>query len=605
MNGSEAKVSPVRKNWYLLLVPILVVLSVVGFYPVLYGVYLSLTGANGSATLANYSQMVGDGDFWSSVAVSLTVSALSTVLAFCLGLALVFLVMQTTRFRRILEAVFLAPLAMAPIAVGIVWAPSTVWDDVQTFTHFILGLPYFNELSALFYVPVMSLSEAWEWAPLLMLVCMGIASSTSREIYDAARLNGASAWQVFRAITIPSIVRSPVMQFVIVLQFISAMWMFDIPLAWSTWLGVTTSVGSPSDTVSLFLYKLLFVPSLGRFGQPVQPTQPIHLASAMAVALLVVTVAGAALMVRLLAKIASTRVMSMNIAGRLGRRRQPARDGRPYGKVLLYLGFFFAILYSLFPPIAMALDAAGANIAALIAIIGGVPQAPGAFFLTPVYYEAALGWTAFPSHALNSLAISALSVGGALAVGIPVSYILARVDIRGKGAISFVLFALRTVSPFAVILPLYVFFRGVGLWDTYQGVALAELVFILAVVVWMVKGFFADVPRELYDAASVFASSELQVFRRVALPLVAGGIAVTAVFGIVLIWNEFLISAIFTGPHTESVAVGTWAMLGGAASKTPFISLEAAATVAYLPTLAAMLAIRKHLARGFTLATAR
>jgi ABC-type sugar transport system permease subunit len=294
MNGSETtRGRMVARYWYLLLVPIFAVLSVVEFYPLLYGVYLSLTTPSGSATLANYSQMVSDGDFWESVAVSLTISVLSTVLALGLGLALTFLILQATRWRGLLEAVFLAPLAMAPIAVGIVWAPSTVWDDFQTFWHFTIGLPYFNELSTLFYLPVMSLSEAWEWAPLVMLVCISIINSTSKSIYDAATLNGASAWQVFRDITVPSILRSPVMQFVIVLQFIGAMWIFDIPLAWSSWLGFSTSVGSPADTVSLFLFKLLFVPGFG---------DPIQLVSAMAIALLVITLVGATVMLRLLAK---------------------------------------------------------------------------------------------------------------------------------------------------------------------------------------------------------------------------------------------------------------------------------------------------------------
>jgi multiple sugar transport system permease protein len=130
----------------------------------------------------------------------------------------------------------------------------------------------------------------------VMLVCMSIINLTSKGIYDAARLNGASAWQVFRFVTIPAIVRSPVMQFVIVLQFIVAMWAFEIPLAWSKWLGFSTSVGSPADTLSLFLYKLLFIPSFG---------DPIRLVSAMAVALLVLTLAGTAVMARLLAKMRS------------------------------------------------------------------------------------------------------------------------------------------------------------------------------------------------------------------------------------------------------------------------------------------------------------
>jgi multiple sugar transport system permease protein len=282
-----------------------------------------------------------------------------------------------------------------------------------------------------------------------------------------------------------------------------------------------------------------------------------------------------------------------------------ARARRWGGRALLYLAFIVAILYTLFPPIAMAADTVGANIAALFAMMGGAPIGPHAFYFTPAYYQEAFSPVAFPSRALNSLAIAALSTGAALAAGIPVSYILVRVDIMGKGAISFVLLALRTLSPFAVVLPLYIFFSKIGLWDTYQGVALAELLFVLAVVVWMVKGFFADIPRQVYDAASVFAPSEGQVFRRVALPLVAGGVAVTAIFGIVLIWNEFLISTIFTGPTTKSVAVGVWTGLGEGNITPAFTDSETAATLAYLPALAAMLAIRRHLARGFSLATAR
>jgi multiple sugar transport system permease protein len=275
------------------------------------------------------------------------------------------------------------------------------------------------------------------------------------------------------------------------------------------------------------------------------------------------------------------------------------------GRLLLYLAFIVAILYSLFPPVAMVADTVGANIAALFAIIGGAPMGPHAFYFTPTYYQDALGLADFPSRALNSLAIAALSVGAALAVGIPVSYVLARIEIKGKGALTFVLFALRTVSPFAVVLPLYIFFSKVGLWDTYQGVALAELVLVLTVVVWMAKGFFADIPRQVYDAASVFATSEGQVFRRVALPLVAGGLAVTAIFGIVLIWNEFLISTIFTGPQTKSAAVGIWTGLGAGNITPVFVNSETAGTLAYVPALAAMLAIRKHLAKGFSLGTAR
>lgn len=287
--------------------------------------------------------------------------------------------------------------------------------------------------------------------------------------------------------------------------------------------------------------------------------------------------------------------------------------GRPKGRVRrlpLYLALAFATLYSLYPLLAVALDGMDLNLAALFAqnrlvLIGDVPFSQGVFTFNPIAYIDALTFNAFPARVVNSLVVGGLAVATALVVGIPVSYALARLDLKGKGAISFVLLALRTVSPFAVVVPLYIFFNDISLWDTYPGVALSELLLVLTVVVWMVKGFFADIPKQIYDAAAVSGATEGQIFRRVALPMVIQGIVITAIFGFILVWNEYLISVIMTGPVTKPVSVGVWSGLG-ATNKTPdFVDLEAAGTLAFLPAAVVMLAIRKYLAKGFSLGTAR
>ncbi len=276
----------------------------------------------------------------------------------------------------------------------------------------------------------------------------------------------------------------------------------------------------------------------------------------------------------------------------------------------LYFALAFATLYSLYPLLAVALDGMDLNLAALFAqnrlvLIGDVPFSQGIFTFNPIAYVDALTFNAFPARVVNSLVVGGLAVATALVVGIPVSYALARLDLKGKGAISFLLLALRTVSPFAVVVPLYIFFNQINLWDTYPGVALSELLLVLTVVVWMVKGFFADIPKQVYDAAAVSGATEGQIFRRVALPMVVQGIVITAIFGFILVWNEYLISVIMTGPVTKPVSVGVWSGLG-ATNKTPdFVDLEAAGTLAFLPAAVVMLAIRKYLAKGFSLGTAR
>lgn len=278
------------KYWYLLFVPLFAVISLVEFYPLVYSVYLSVIDSNGAFYGGNYGRIVTDPAFWNSVNISLLFSVGSTVLVLLVGLGLTFLVTQRVPGTRFFEALYTMPLAVAPIVVGTLWSPSAIWDDISTFIHFVLRLPYVDVLSPFFFFPMMIISETWEWAPLIMLVCLSILNSIPKEISEGAIVHGASHYQLFRLLYLPTILRSPVLQFIVVLRFIDALRAFEIPLAWSNWVGFPTSVGSPVDTLSLYLYKLLFTPSFGF---------PIGLMSAIAVLLFGVTLVGAAIMFRL------------------------------------------------------------------------------------------------------------------------------------------------------------------------------------------------------------------------------------------------------------------------------------------------------------------
>lgn len=279
------------KKWYLLFVPLFAVIGLVAVYPLVMSLYLSFTTANGTPTLANFASMVSTPTFFDTLNISLLYSLSSTILAVGLGLGLTFILSQELRGKGALEVIYILPLAVAPIVAGVLYAPSSVWDDVQQFLHFQLHMAYFQELVPSFYFPVMFFSEAWEWAPLIMLVALSIVNGMSKEVYEAADLHGASAYQKFRLLILPTVFRSPVMQFIVVLRFIDAMRAFEIPLAWSNWLGYTSTLGSPVDTISLYLYKLLFASSLGF---------PIGMVSAIAVTLFGITLIGAAVLLRLL-----------------------------------------------------------------------------------------------------------------------------------------------------------------------------------------------------------------------------------------------------------------------------------------------------------------
>ncbi|MGH9920172.1 MAG: carbohydrate ABC transporter permease [Nitrososphaerales archaeon] len=280
------------------------------------------------------------------------------------------------------------------------------------------------------------------------------------------------------------------------------------------------------------------------------------------------------------------------------------------GKALTYVALIVAAFYSFWPIMIMGLEGYGIDLSPIfsgtgIREVGGVPFYSNGIHPTPIHYLDALVLVGFPRLLENTTAIAAISIGVALVAGVTAGYTLARLPIRGKGAISYMLLALRAVSPFVVVVPLYIVYTRNGLWDTYVGVALAEELVVLSIVVWMLRGFFADIPKEVYDAAAVFGASEWQIFRRVALRMVIPGIVVTALFAFVLIWNEFVLSSILTGPAAKTVAVGVWTGMGDVVSfkQTSFDDLNAGGFLAWLPAIAVVLAIRKYLAKGYSLGT--
>jgi len=277
----------------------------------------------------------------------------------------------------------------------------------------------------------------------------------------------------------------------------------------------------------------------------------------------------------------------------------------------IYLGLALAFLFSFWPILVMALEGADIDLGPIfsgrgISYVAGVPYYSGGIYPSLANYRDALLLGNFPRLVFNSTSIAVLSIAIALVAGIPAGYTLARSKLRGVGAIGFLLLALRTVSPFAIILPLYLTYVQVGLFDTTLGISLAYLVIDVPVVVWMLSGFFSEIPKSLYEAAESSGANERQIFWRIAVPSVAIGIAATAIFAFVLIWNEFLIASLLTASVTKTVSVGIWSGVGegfGGLKSANWDEINAGGTLAFVPAYAVLLVVRRYLARGFSLAT--
>lgn len=282
-------------------------------------------------------------------------------------------------------------------------------------------------------------------------------------------------------------------------------------------------------------------------------------------------------------------------------------------RILFLASLVLSFLFVIWPIFIMTLEAFDVDLSPLfsgqgITFIGGVPFYSGGFHPNLANLADAFNIYSFPSLVANSGTISLINIVLAVAAGIPAAYFMARGSVGGGRALGYAVLALRTVSPFAIAIPLYIVFVQSGLWDTYPGVALAYLAVDLPVVVLMLRSFFSDIPREVYEAAEVSGASEQQIFRRVALPLVVAGVAATAIFAFVLIWNEFVLANILTGGATKTVSVGIWTGAGeniGGFRSVQWDETNMFGLLAFIPAYAVILGIRRYLARGFTLAAAR
>jgi len=280
---------------------------------------------------------------------------------------------------------------------------------------------------------------------------------------------------------------------------------------------------------------------------------------------------------------------------------------------LFLFSLLLTFLFIVWPIVIMTLEAFDVDLSPLfsgqgITFIGGVPFYSGGFHPNIANLLDALNIYSFPSLVGNSLLIAGLNITAAVAAGVPAAYFMARSGLKGREALSYLVLALRTVSPFAIVIPLYIVFVQNGLWDTYPGVALAYLAVDLPVVVLMLRSFFSDIPAEVYEAAEVSGASEGQIFRRVVLPMVVAGVAATAIFAFVLIWNEFVLANILTGGATKTVSVGIWTGAGenvGGFRTTDWDQTNMYGLLAFIPAYMVVLGIRRYLSRGFTLAAAR
>ena len=155
----------------------------------------------------------------------------------------------------------------------------------------------------------------------------------------------------------------------------------------------------------------------------------------------------------------------------------------------------------------------------------------------------------------NSMVISTLSMISALVVSLPTAYSIARWRFGG-GLLSIFLLVLRMLPAIALIIPIYIVYRTLGVTNNYLGLVVVYTVLYIPFAVWLLVGFLRDFPLEIEEAAMIDGCSRLRALAQVIVPIIAPGMAVVALFSFIATWNEFLFAIVLTGIASESQSIG-------------------------------------------------
>ena len=201
-------------------------------------------------------------------------------------------------------------------------------------------------------------------------------------------------------------------------------------------------------------------------------------------------------------------------------------------------------------------------------------------------YTAVLLESNYVQYMKDSLIVAGGSVLVSVVVGIPAAYALARYNFNRKEDLAFQILSFKFAPEILVVLPLFMIYQKIGLYDTYLG------------LIWVYRGYFEDISVEIEYAAQVDGYTWYQIFFKMLMPLVKPGIVAAALLSFIFAWNSFTFPLILASSKVQPITVAITKYLG--TDTAHYGQLAVAATVSAIPAIVFALCIQKHLVRGLS-----
>lgn len=221
-----------------------------------------------------------------------------------------------------------------------------------------------------------------------------------------------------------------------------------------------------------------------------------------------------------------------------------------------------------------------------------IPKAP-----TLQNYRNVLFESGIPRAFLNSLIVGLTTTLMAMLLGGSAGYAFARFKFRGSRTLSLFMLASQMFPLTVFMIPMFYMQNNIGLVDTKIGLAIAHLIISLPLVTWMAKGYFAGIPKEIEEAASIDGCNTLQIIIKIILPLIKPAIAATGIYAFISSWNEFALANVLTrtmNSRTVPIQLNEFSSF----FKVDWGDTMAASAIITIPVVIAFMSIQKHFVAG-------
>jgi multiple sugar transport system permease protein len=243
---------------YLLIAPTLAVLLALSIYPLIYAVKISLqtdSGAGVRWSLQNFTRLAADDFFRSALAHTIIYTIIALTFEFLLGLGLAVLLNRAMRGRSLFRAALLVPMMLPPVVVGVVWR-LMLNPNFGAINGTLKGVGLNTEALTWTASPTLAFAsviivDIWQWTPFMFLILLAGLQAIPEEPYEAALIDGSSAWQTFRHITLPLL--KPAILIALLLRTMDLLRVFD-----QIFILTEGGPGSATETVSLYIYRTAF-----------------------------------------------------------------------------------------------------------------------------------------------------------------------------------------------------------------------------------------------------------------------------------------------------------------------------------------------------------